>query len=114
MQTIKKPIEFKKVYKGHKIFTRAFVAHFIENPNASQNAQTAFGFTVSKKTIGKRAVDRNKVKRRFKSCIQEYFDAGQFSGFLIVITATKNTKNATWDDYVASVKYLQKQILNLL
>ncbi len=108
MNTLKKPSEFKKVYAGKKFYTNAFSVHFIKANN--DVVLPFFGFTVSKKTVSKKAVIRNLVRRRLKEAVRQYFDAPSFCGYSFVFTAIKTTKDSQWHDYVDSIQYCQKRI----
>lgn len=108
MDIIKKPSDFKKIYAGKKFYTNIFSVHFIKGKDSS--SLPFFGFTISKKTVSKKAVIRNLVRRRLKEAIRQYFKQQDFLGYHIVITAIKTTKDAPWNDYINCVNYCQLRI----
>lgn len=111
MNILKKPSEFKAVYAGKKFYTNAFSVHFITSSDTV--SEPIFGFTISKKTVSKKAVIRNLVRRRLKEAVRLHFDTHEFLGYKIVFTAIKTTKNSLWEDYVDCVGYSARRIKKL-
>ena len=67
---IKKKKDFEIIFKKGKSFkNKLFILRFIKN-NLNQNR---FGFVVSQK-VSKKAVVRNKVRRRLAEIIKSYFN----------------------------------------
>lgn len=111
MDILKKPSDFKRVYAGKKFYTNIFCVHFLIDNTLS--SLPVFGFTISKKTVSKKAVIRNLVRRRLRESVRLYFNQQDFLGYKIVITAIKNTKDAQWQDYIDCIQYAQKRIKKL-
>jgi ribonuclease P protein component len=64
---LKKKRDFETIFKKGQGFREGFLAlKFIDN----NSGQTRFGFIVSQK-ISKRAIVRNKVKRRFRQSVRK-------------------------------------------
>jgi ribonuclease P protein component len=107
LETLKNSSDFKKVYKGHKFYTQAFCVHYVKT---TTHNPPLFGFTISKKTVSKKAVIRNLIRRRIKNCLIEHFDFHCFNGYEFILTAIKETKNIPWTGYINSVKKMQKTV----
>ena len=71
-KTIKKRVDFLKVSKsGKKIFTKGFILQKYKRNMDLEEDTTRVGFTITKKIGG--AVERNKIKRRFRAIMREIF-----------------------------------------
>jgi len=78
VETLKSRAEFKRVQKGPKWVTPAFILQGLAR-SADNEAPPRFGFTVSSKTVAKEsqgikkrgmAVDRNRARRRLKEAVR--------------------------------------------
>ena len=63
---LKKRREFLAAAKGHKTARRAFVLEALKREDAGP---ARFGFTVSKR-VAKKAVERNRIRRRLKEAVR--------------------------------------------
>lgn len=70
-----------------------------------------FGFVVSKK-VHKRAVVRNKIKRRLREAVYNYIKDNKTPSISYIISAKENSVNATYNDTLKSVNSLFKRIAN--
>ena len=111
MHILKKPKDFKAIYAGKKFYTNFFSVHFLQS--CDDITPPVFGFTVSKKTVSKKAVIRNLVRRRLREAVRLHFNTDELLGYKIVLTAIKNTKDALWQDYIDCVQYSQRRIKKL-
>src|SRR5262245_12806827 len=66
--TLRKRAEFLRVRKGARWATAAFVLEAKARGGEAPGRQARFGFTVTKQ-IGK-AVERNRIRRRFKAAVR--------------------------------------------
>ncbi|MBD5405649.1 ribonuclease P protein component [bacterium] len=85
--------------------------HFINDYFITHWSKTRFddgdihiGFTITVKTISKRANIRNLVKRRLKNAINENIRNFRVRGYDFVFTARGEIVDATYSDIVAQVK----------
>jgi ribonuclease P protein component len=83
MQTFKTRADFKRVQKGRKWVTPAFILQGLPRLAGGEEAPR-FGFTVSSKAVAKEsggakkrgmAVDRNRARRRLKEAVRLTFPA---------------------------------------
>lgn len=107
--TLKKPSEFKIIYKkGIKFFTGCFSVHFLP-PSQTDNQQIEYGITISKK-ICKRANKRNKIKRRIRESFRLYALDENLLGYKIIFTAFKKSNDKIWDDYVRAMRHIPRLV----
>ncbi len=91
--------------------------HFINDLFMTHWAPTRFldgdihiGFTITTKTISKRANVRNLIKRRLKNAINEHIRNFKVSGFDFVFTARSGILDASYSDIIAQVKRVLKYV----
>lgn len=68
------------------------------------------GFTVTTKTISKRANVRNRIKRRLKNAINENIRNFKIKGYDFVFTARSGILEASYSDIVFQVKRVLKYV----
>ena len=89
-KTIKKRVDFLKVSKsGKKIFTKGFILQKYKRNMDLEEDTTRVGFTITKKIGG--AVERNKIKRRFRAIMREIFAKYLKKNYDYVIIANKKS-----------------------
>ena len=90
LKTIKKRIDFVKVSeKGKKFFTQGFILQKYKRDFSSKENTARVGFMITKK-IGN-AVERNKIKRRFRAIIKEVLNNYLKKNYDYVIIANKKS-----------------------
>lgn len=83
---LRKKKDFEKVFKkGRKIYSNEFL--FLRALDAHSLGERRFGIVVGK-TVSKKAVVRNKLKRRMRHIIKDTIKNGGNGGDIIVIAAT--------------------------
>jgi len=102
---LKKKKEFERVFKKGKAKKKDFL--FIKFVKNDQNA-TRFGFVVSKK-ISKKAVVRNKVKRRLREAAREMLSEIK-PGYDVVIVAQKGIEKQDFFQIKNQLKQLLRKI----
>ena len=89
-KTIKKRVDFLKVSKsGKKFFTKGFILQKYKRNMDLEEDTTRVGFTITKKIGG--AVERNKIKRRFRAIMREIFAKYLKKNYDYVIIANKKS-----------------------
>ncbi len=102
---LKKKKEFERVFKEGKAKKKDFLfIKFIKN----NLDDTRFGFVVSKK-ISKKAVVRNKVKRRLREAAREMLSEIK-PGYDIVIVAQKGIEKQDFFQIKENLRQLLKKI----
>ena len=79
---LKKKRDFEEVFKKGKTFRESFLFLRVKENNLKQNR---FGFIVSSK-ISKKAVVRNKIKRRLREITKEYLPRVKTGVDVVLIT----------------------------
>lgn len=82
---------------------------FIMQIKKRDDDQNRIGFTVSKK-VSKRAVDRNRVKRRLRALTKEYLDDSIKDGLDIVMVGRRTSMDVSHEDMVGSIKHCLKRL----
>ncbi len=101
INSLKKENDFKKVFSQGEVFgNRTFVMYFIKN----RSADNRLGIIVSKK-ISKKAVVRNKIRRRIKEAYRLNEDKIA-SGYDVILIARESIKTT---DY----RTIEKSLLHL-
>lgn len=103
---IKKRTDFLKISKSD---LKWVCPSFIIQIKKRDDDKNRVGFTVSKK-VSKRAVDRNRVKRRMRAIAQEYLTEDLQDGLDMVFIGRKSTMNVTRDEMVNSIKHCIKRL----
>ncbi len=101
IESLSKENEFKRVFKAGDVFgNRVFVFYFLKN-NKKENR---LGIIVSKK-VSKKAVVRNKVKRRIKEAYRHNEDSFT-KGYDIILIAKGSIKDVPFSSLEKSLKHL--------
>jgi ribonuclease P protein component len=89
--------------------------HFIAKNVIAHWAKTRFadgdmhvGFTITIKTISKRANERNLVRRRLRAAVNENIRAFKVAGHDFVFTAREAIKEAAYTDIVSDLRRILK------
>lgn len=105
---IKKNDEYKKIYNKKNSISDYYLVLFICKNNTKYNR---YGFTTAKKI--KKAVTRNKIRRRLKDIVRKN-KANIKTGYDIILMARLNSINASYKDLEKSyIKILKKKNLYL-
>ena len=111
MQTLKIRADFKRVQKGRKWVTPAFILQGITRQSGDENPPR-FGFTVSSKAVAKgsadtrrrgMAVDRNRARRRLKEAVRLTFPQHARSGFDYAIIGRAAALTRNFEDLLADM-----------
>lgn len=101
-ESIKKTIDFSKVYRKGKSYADRHLVMYVYPNNLGYSR---LGLSISKK-VGKSVV-RNKVRRRIKEVFRHHYKSnGQYD---IVIIARVRASEASYLDIKKSFRYLQKK-----
>ena len=103
---IDKITDFQTIFKeGHRAKGDFFVSH------AKPGTPWRVGVVASKKRVSKRAVDRNRVKRRLRALVRGLLGEGTLfsKSFFLVISADRKTIDAPWD---ALTQELKRQLVS--
>jgi len=82
---------------------------FIMQIKKRDDDQNRIGFTVSKKA-SKRAVDRNRIKRRLRSLAKDNLNENVKSGLDIVFIGRKMTLDIDYEEMIKSIKHCLKRL----
>jgi len=104
LNRLKKKKDFEKVFKLGKGAKLNFIALKL-NKNGLKNSR--FGFVVSLK-VSKKAVVRNKIKRRLRESVKKKIDNIK-KGFDIVLVAFPDSKNKDFQEINKTVEKLFKK-----
>lgn len=118
--TVEKLSNFKEVFdKGQKYKTStSHIIFLLERaPNEPHpNRKIYFGVLALKKIVGKKAVDRNKAKRRFKHAFRECLKKEHFINEMdikIIALTNKNTLSCAWPQLLSDIerafKFINKE-----
>lgn len=89
------------MYKNGKTFgNRDFVLHYIKNRKSANR----LGVVVSKK-VSKRAVKRNKIRRRIKNYLSQY-DVNLKQGYDLIISAKPACLEKDYQEITKSIDHL--------
>lgn len=101
INSLKKENEFKRVFKIGDVFgNKAFVIYYLKN----EETENRLGIIVSKK-VSKKAVVRNKIKRRIKEAYRHNEDS--FSkGYDIILIAKESITQVPFSSLEKSLKHL--------
>src|SRR5579883_1068661 len=111
MQTLKKRAEFRRVLKGRKWVTQAFILQGLRREG--ETGPPRFGFTISSKAVAKEiggqrsrgtAVDRNRARRRLKEAVRLTFPAHAKADFDYVITGRSAALTRNFEDLLADMR----------
>lgn len=102
---LKKKKDFEKLFKDGMSFQEKFLVLKINKNNLSNNR---FGFIVSKK-ISKKAVVRNKIKRRLREIVKKGINDYR-KGFDIAVIALPGVELKTFEEMSRALEYAFKKI----
>ncbi len=103
---ITKEKDFQKIFKaGKKYNFPSFKLYIVVKKNNLKEGR--FAFIVSKK-VSKKAVLRNKIKRRMRSIIQKYILSIK-KGFDIIIIALPGIENNNFEDIEKELLFVLKK-----
>ncbi len=105
---ITKNKDFKTIFKQSGFFKNQF---FLLRYKKNNLLNSRFGFVVSKK-VSKRAVDRNKIKRRAREVIRLHINEIK-PGYDIIFFMGNNSLDASYSELELNIKNSLKEI-NLL
>jgi len=106
---LRKDKDFEKVFKEGKFFSENFLSCKFTKNNLEASR---FGFLVGVK-VSKKAVDRNKVKRRLRAIVRNLISSFKPS-FDIVIMVRPVIKEKTFSEIQETLKklFIKSQLLN--
>ncbi len=102
---------FIATYHQNKVVSDEFFVLHAGKSKQSPDIQTKIGFVVSKK-INKRAVVRNKIKRRLREAMYAYLKENNPPYLSLIFTAKPNSNKANFQDTLKSVNKLIQRIAN--
>ncbi len=112
MESLKNRSDFLKVTReGQKWVTPAFVLHvFFDSRNKTTDSPPEIGFTVSKKAVNKRAVLRNRAKRRLREALRMIIGDYMLENAYIVIVARKEAVEYPFEQLQKDMRWALKRL----
>ena len=112
--------DFKKIFNnGKKFKTSTSQVIVLIEKNLETKSKVSFGILALKKIVGKKAVCRNKAKRRYRNGLFSVLKTTALEdGFHIQFIAltNKNTLNAPWEQVLSDIEkelhFMRGQIQN--
>ncbi len=102
---------FKATYCQNRVVSDEFFVLFAGKNKQQDDVETRIGFVVSKK-IDKRAVVRNKIKRRMRESFRVYLKDRKIPYMSLILTAKEASKNANLEITLKSVYKLMDKMAN--
>ena len=100
---------FVATYHQKKVVSDEFFVLYAGKNKTEELAPSKFGFVVSKK-VHKRAVIRNKIKRRLREAVHIYIKENNTPCMSYILSAKENSTNANFNKTLKSVNKLFKRI----
>lgn len=108
---LKSNSSFKATYCQNRVVSDEFFTLFAGKNKSNPDLNTRAGFVVSKK-VHKRAVVRNKIKRRLREAFYRYLKEYNPSFISVIFKARENSVNSNYEDTLKSVYNLMNKIAN--
>ena len=102
---------FKATYCQNRVVSDEFFVLYAGRNKLETETDTKIGFVVSKK-IDKRAVIRNKIKRRMRESFKIYLKEKEIPYLSLIMSAKENAKNADFRITLKSVYKLMDKMAN--
>ena len=102
---------FKATYCQNRVVSDEFFVLYAGRNKLETETDTKIGFVVSKK-IDKRAVIRNKIKRRMREGFKIYLSEKEIPYLSLIMSAKENAKNADFQITLKSVYKLMDKMAN--
>ena len=102
---------FKATYCQNRVVSDEFFVLYAGRNKLETETDTKIGFVVSKK-IDKRAVIRNKIKRRMRESFKIYLKEKEIPYLSLIMSAKENAKNADFQITLKSVYKLMDKMAN--
>ena len=100
---------FIATYHQKKVVSDEFFVLYGGKNKTDENIPSKFGFVVSKK-VHKRAVIRNKIKRRLREAVYIYIKENNTPCISYILSAKENSTEADFKQTLTSVNKLFKRI----
>ena len=102
---------FKATYCKNRVVSDEFFVLYAGRNKLETETDTKIGFVVSKK-IDKKAVIRNKIKRRMRESFKIYLKEKEIPYLSLIMSAKENAKNADFQITLKSVYKLMDKMAN--
>lgn len=102
---------FKATYCQNRVVSDEFFVLFAGKNKPEADYEPKIGFVVSKKT-DKRAVVRNKIKRRMRESFRIYLKEKEIPYMSLILTAKEKAKNINYELTLKSVYKLMDKMAN--
>lgn len=102
---------FKATYCQNRVVSDEFFVLFAGKNKPESGYEPKIGFVVSKKT-DKRAVVRNKIKRRMRESFKIYLKEKEIPYMSLILTAKESAKNINFEITLKSVYKLMDKMAN--
>lgn len=102
---------FKATYFQKNVVSDEFFVLYAGKAKENKDTQTKFGFVVSKK-VHKRAVIRNKIKRRLRESVWKYLAEVNPIFMSVIFIAKEKSSEATFCEILKSVYKLMDKMAN--
>lgn len=104
-ETLKKRSDFVAIGKNGKRFScHYFALYCLKQPEDAKVAPIRIGYTVSKR-VSKKAVIRNRIKRRLRAAVSEVMPTEGRGGYDYVIIARADAATAPFTDVIQRLRF---------
>ena len=100
---------FIATYHQKRVVSDEFFVLYAGKNKTEEKQETKFGFVVSKK-VHKRAIIRNKIKRRLREAVSSYIKENDVNFISMVVCAKDNSVSCNYKDILKSVYALMNKI----
>ena len=98
---LKKRRDFLLAAKGRKVARRAFV---LESRRRDDDGPARFGFTISKR-VSKKAVERNRIRRRLREAVRVLAASRSRPGYDYVLVGRRSALSQSFGGIAADLAY---------
>lgn len=113
---VSKITNFSEFYSSaSKYRTAYFLTYMSFKKNPETKCVLKFAVVTSKKGVHKRAVKRNRARRRVKSAFMDYLKTANFPfgvEIQVLFMANRSVLEATWDELLGSITVAMQNVLS--
>ena len=113
---VSKITNFSEFYSSaSKYRTTYFLTYMSFKKNPDVEGSLKFAVVTSKKGVHKRAVKRNRARRRIKCAFMDYLKTAAFPFGIeiqVLFMANRSVLDATWDELLGAVKIAMQKVLS--
>lgn len=113
---VSKITNFSEFYSSaSKYRTPYFLTYMAFKKNPEAEGVLKFAVVTSKKGVHKRAVKRNRVRRRIKCAFLDYLKTATFPigvEIQVLFMANRSVMEASWEELLGAVKFAMQKVLS--